>query len=54
MSTQNLFNQDAKDKIKEIAESVDFAMMVTNLGATPLNAIPMSTKKVEDDGVFGF
>ncbi|GEQ86889.1 hypothetical protein ULMS_23970 [Patiriisocius marinistellae] len=54
MSTQNLYNQDAKDKIKQIAEAVDFAMMVTNLGEKPLNAVPMSTKKVEEDGSIWF
>lgn len=51
---KHLFNQEAKDKIKELAESIDFVMMATNLSETPIHAIPMSTKKVDEDGNIWF
>lgn len=55
MSTQNLYNDEAIKKIKDIATDVDFTMMVTDLSApAPLNAIPMSTKKVDDHGNIWF
>lgn len=54
MSTENLNNEEAIKKIKDIAEDVDFTMMVTNLGSQPLSAIPMSTKKVDDAGSIWF
>lgn len=54
MSKENLYNQEAKDKIKEMAEGIDFAMMATNLKQIPLHMIPMSTKKVDDQGNIWF
>lgn len=54
MSEKNLFNEEAKSKIKELAENIDFAMMETNLGAKQTHIIPMSTKEVDDDGNIWF
>lgn len=54
MSTKNLYSQEAKEKIKELAESIDFAIMVTKLGGKPLHMVPMSTKKVDDNGAIWF
>lgn len=54
MSTENLYNEEAKKKIKEMAEDIDFTMMATNLKKTPLHMIPMSTKKVDDHGNIWF
>lgn len=54
MSTQNLYNDDAKEKIKEMAEDIDFTMMATNLKQTPLHMNPMSTKKVDSQGNIWF
>lgn len=54
MSTENLYNEDAKKKISKLAKDIDFAMMATNLKATPLSVIPMSTKKVDEDGNIWF
>lgn len=54
MSHKNLYNQDAKDKIKELAESIDFTMMCTDLKNTPFHAIPMSTKEVDEQGNIWF
>ncbi|MEZ7497078.1 pyridoxamine 5'-phosphate oxidase family protein [Leeuwenhoekiella aequorea] len=54
MSTENLSNTDAINKLKDLATSIDFAMMVTNLSNKPLDAIPMSTKKVDEVGNIWF
>ncbi len=54
MSQENLYSQKAIDKIKEIANDVDFCMMATNLSVQPISAIPMSTKKVDESGNIWF
>lgn len=54
MSVQHLYTKEAKDKIKEMAESIDFTMMITDLSTTPLHSFPMSTKKVDDFGSIWF
>ncbi len=54
MSKENLYNDDAKKKIKEMAEDIDFTMMATDLNTTPLHMVPMSTKKVDDMGNIWF
>jgi general stress protein 26 len=54
MSKENLYNDEAKSKIKEMAENIDFTMMATDLKTTPLHMIPMSTKKVDDQGNIWF
>lgn len=54
MSKDNLYNDEAKIKVKEMAESMDFAMFATNLKQLPLHMIPMSTKKVDELGNIWF
>lgn len=54
MSTKNLSNTEALKKLKELATSIDFAFMATDLNNQPIDAIPMSTKKVDDDGSIWF
>ena len=54
MSTENLFNTEALKKLKDLATSIDFAMLATDLKNTPIDAIPMSTKKVDDAGNIWF
>lgn len=54
MSKENLYNDEAIKKVKEMAEDIDFAMMATNLEKTPIHMIPMSTKKVDDHGNIWF
>mgnify|MGYP000518502371 CR=1 FL=1 len=54
MSTENLYNEEAKAKIKEMVEDIDFAMMATHLSKHPIHTIPMSTKKVDDEGAIWF
>ena len=54
MGTTNLYDQEAQKKVKEMAESIDFAMLATNFQAPPLHIIPMSTKEVDEDGNIWF
>ncbi len=54
MSVKDLYTKEAKDKIKEMAESINFAMMATDLKNTPFHTIPMSTKNVDDSGAIWF
>lgn len=54
MSTKDLYSDEAKAKIKELAVDIDFAIMVTKLDAKPLHLVPMSTKKVDDNGDIWF
>ncbi|WP_142785635.1 pyridoxamine 5'-phosphate oxidase family protein [Changchengzhania lutea] len=54
MNNTNLFDDNAIKKIKELAEDIDFTMMATQLGSKPFHAIPMSTKKVDDQGCIWF
>lgn len=54
MNSENLYSDEAKKKIKEMAEAMDFAMFATDLKTLPLHMIPMSTKKVDDQGHIWF
>lgn len=50
----NLENEKAFAKMKEIAKSVSTCMFCTKLSSTPFNARPMSVGKVDEDGKFWF
>ncbi len=54
MSTKNLYNEEAKEKLKNIVEDVTVAMMATDLGKRPISVVPMHTKRVDDDGTIWF
>ncbi|MCP9198561.1 pyridoxamine 5'-phosphate oxidase family protein [Gramella sp. GC03-9] len=54
MSTKNLYDKDAREKIKELAEDIDYCMLVTKLDVVPLSAVPMSTKQVDEHGAVWF
>jgi len=54
MSTKNLYSTEAKEKIKKMAESIDFTMMATDLKTQPFHAVPMSTKEVDAEGNIWF
>ena len=54
MNKDILSRDEAIYKLKDIAESIDFTMMATSLNDTPFHAIPMSTKKVDEDGCIWF
>lgn len=50
----NLENDKAIVKMREIAESIKTCMLCTKLSSTPFNARPMSLGKVDEDGKFWF
>jgi len=54
MSTENLYNTEAKKKLTDIVEDIKVTMFATNLGGQPLSVIPMYTKKVDDVGNIWF
>ncbi|MBW2962147.1 pyridoxamine 5'-phosphate oxidase family protein [Mesonia aestuariivivens] len=54
MSTENKYNEEAKKKIKELTEDIKTSMMVTALGKTPLQAVPMTQKKIDIHGDIWF
>lgn len=54
MSTKDLSAREANSKIKNLAESIDFSLLCTDLTIQPFHVVPMSTKRVDDDGSIWF
>jgi general stress protein 26 len=54
MPAHNLAGPPAHRKIKELAEAIDFGMLCTDLSIQPFHAVPMSTKRVDEDGAIWF
>jgi general stress protein 26 len=54
MSTENLNKEESWDKLRELVDDIKVAMMVTGFDQKPVNAIPMSTKKVDKSGNIWF
>ena len=54
MSTKNLTREDAQKKLKELIDTIEIGFLETNLGNKPSHAIPMSSKRVDDDGAVWF
>ncbi|MGA9326696.1 MAG: pyridoxamine 5'-phosphate oxidase family protein [Salegentibacter sp.] len=54
MSTENLSSKEAREKMTSLVDDIEVAMMVTNIGSKPMNAIPMTTKKVDEEGNIWF
>jgi general stress protein 26 len=52
--TKNLFDQEAIEKLREIAKDANICHFVTNLSQQPLAARPMATQKVDDEGDIWF
>ncbi len=50
MSTENLTQQQAIDKIKELVKAAEIGMFTSGLSTLPLNSRPMATMDVDDDG----
>ena len=53
MSTDNLQNSQALHKLKDLIEDIKVGMMLTG-DNHPISAVPMTTKKVEDNGNIWF
>lgn len=54
MSTEHLNQNKAQEKLKDLIDDIGVGMMITDLSARPLNAIPMTTKKVDKEGNIWF
>lgn len=54
MGHKPLYSKEAKEKIKKLAEEIDFCMMITDLKNEPFHVVPMSTKKVDEMGNIWF
>jgi len=54
MAHKDLHQKEAIAKLKELAEDIDFALMTTDLTQPPFHIIPMSTKKVDEEGNIWF
>ncbi|CAN5323189.1 pyridoxamine 5'-phosphate oxidase family protein [soil metagenome] len=54
MSTENLTSDDALEKMTKLVTDIDYAMLLTDLSSQPISAVPMSTKKVDEDGDIWF
>lgn len=54
MSKENLYSKEAIEKLKDMVDNIDFTMMATDLNSQPIHMVPMSTKKVDDQGLIWF
>ena len=54
MASKDLSHGKAVDKLQAMAAGIDFAMLITDMDSRPFHAIPMSTKKVDDQGLIWF
>lgn len=55
MSTENLHNEEAIEKLKELAENIDIGMLCTHPQASKhVHAVPMSTQEVDEEGNIWF
>lgn len=54
MSQKNMNLNESRKKLKELVESINFAMFTSNLSHPPFHTVPMSTKKVDENGELWF
>lgn len=54
MSTQNLEDKKALTRMTNLIESIKTGMLVTCLDDRPLNVVPMTTKKIDEEGNIWF
>ena len=54
MSTENLTNQEAEKKIKELSEKARICMFCTELDRLPVNSRPMSLQETDESGNLWF
>lgn len=54
MSTDKIKLEEGRKKLKQLVKEIKVAMMITSLGQKPLSAVPMFTKKIQDDGIIWF
>lgn len=54
MSTKNMNNKDAREKMASLVKSIETCMFITDMQNKPLHAIPMTTKEVDEEGNIWF
>lgn len=54
MSNKDFYNEKAINKLKTIAESARFCMMLTQFQKRPVSARPMSLQEVDKQGILWF
>ena len=54
MKTENLTSKEAIEKMTELVRDIKIAFLLTDLKKQPINAVPMITKKVDEDGNIWF
>ncbi|AVR45450.1 general stress protein [Christiangramia fulva] len=54
MSTKNLYDKNAREKIKSLVEDIKTGILVTDMLSKPLSAIPMTAKEVDEHGAIWF
>lgn len=54
MTIDHKYDEEAIFKIKEMVGGIGVSMFITNLKNMPLHAVPMSTKKVDNQGNIWF
>lgn len=54
MSTKNLNDREALEKMTSLVDEIKTAMLLTDLKKQPISAIPMTTKEVDQEGDIWF
>lgn len=54
MSTEKLDREESRKKIRSLVGGIKVAMMITGFDQKPIPAIPMTTKKIDNDGNIWF
>jgi general stress protein 26 len=54
MKTENLTSKEAIEKMTKLVRDIKIAFLLTDLKKLPINAVPMITKKVDEDGNIWF
>ena len=54
MKTENLSHSESIDKLREMVENIQIAVMLSNLTTLPIGANPMEAKKVDSEGGIWF
>lgn len=54
MSTTNMSNNEAREKMAALVKSIKTGMLITGMQSKPLHAIPMTTKEVDGEGNIWF
>jgi general stress protein 26 len=54
MQTENLSNKEAIEKMTKLVQDIKTAFLLTDLKKQPINAVPMLTKRVDEQGNIWF